>query len=57
MGKESCEDKVEENVIVKEKSQGQFNNALQVYQRLFNRLADQLFLIFLQIISWKGSKL
>lgn len=57
MGKESCEDKVKENVIVEEKAQGQFNNALQVYQRPFNRPADQLFLIFLEIISWKGSEL
>jgi len=57
MEKESCEDKVEENVIVEEKAQGQFNNALQVCQRLFNRPADQLFLIFLEIISWKGSEL
>lgn len=57
MGKESCENKVEKNVIVEEKAQGQFNNALQVNRRLFNRPADQLFLILLEIISWKGSEL
>lgn len=42
---------VKENVIVEEKAQGQFNNAFQVYKKLFNRPSDRMFLIFLEIIS------
>lgn len=34
MGKESCENKVEKNVIVEEKAQGQFNNALNLSEAI-----------------------
>lgn len=40
---------------MEEKAQEQFNSALQVYQKVFKRAAaDQLFLIFLEIINWRG---
>lgn len=55
-GKRNCEEKVKENAIVGEKAQGQLNLIPFKYiRREFNRAADQLFIIFLQIISWKGS--